>query len=234
MVEKKHATGITRRDVGALMRDGAKIAVLTLAASSTMPDAEAQPKDFKPHNLFDALKHYEFIGQDGNVVNIDALKTSLKDDFVTVSFGFERCKDFCPMVNAGIAVAGRSAQNAGKKMTSVFISVEPERDGITPQARKAFMDKLKQDYKIPQNCVILYPSVNGRITSASAQNAAKLSTGEFGLAMNMASPVLHSAMVTLYSPGGTCIAAKNGMTSPNQFDVAWGPILRTPLRGAAK
>lgn len=187
-----------------------KSALAGAAYVAGVPAAAAQQKT----NVFDALSHYEFTDQTGKPVNVKALRAALKDDYVTASFGFNGCAQFCTFVNPCLS---RLGQLSKQKLTSIIIDVAPEADGAFPQMRDAYVKDLRETYKIKQNVVILFASQNGKPSQKAAEKIPALAN-ELGLIANNERPLSHSAEIILFGPGGDFLAKKNGMTSPNQFD----------------
>ena len=219
----ENATPVTNRDMS--RGDFLRTLLGATAATALVPEtAEAQKKNFKDHNLFDLLskpigtppRALEFIGRDGKLVNIGALKDSLKGKLTTVSYGFADCETFCPMVNLGLAELGRRAKAKNVPLTSIFIAVIPEVDGASQQARDHYVEKLKQTFKLPQDVVILFSSRGGKVSKESAKDAALLSK-EMGNIVDMTAPAEHSMAVTLYDSTGKCIDKKIGITTPSLF-----------------
>jgi cytochrome oxidase Cu insertion factor (SCO1/SenC/PrrC family) len=217
------ATPVTDGDMP--RRDFLQTLLGATAATALVPEtADAQTKNFKDHNLFELLskpigtspRTLEFIGRDGKVVNIGALKDNLKGRLTTVCYGFADCDTLCPYVNAGLAALGRRAKAKNVPLTSIFIAVMPEIDGASQQARDHYVEKLKQTFKLPQDVVILFPSRSGKVSKESAKDAALLSL-EMGNIVDMTAPAQHSVAVTLYDSTGKCIDKKIGNTTPKFF-----------------
>jgi hypothetical protein len=180
-------------------------------------------------NIFDALGHYEFTGQDGKPVNIGALRTSLKDSFVTACFGFNGCGTYCTFIDPNLS---RIGDMSTKKLTSIIIDVQPQMDSLSQHMRDAYMRELKTTYKIKQNIVILYPSRNGMPSQEAATNASDLAR-DMGMIGTGTKAINHSAEIGLYGPGGNLIAKKNGLTPPGSGDFGeWKTFLapQTPER----
>jgi cytochrome oxidase Cu insertion factor (SCO1/SenC/PrrC family) len=82
------------------------------------------------------------VNQDGETLRF--YSDVLKDQVVVLSFIFTNCPDACPLITRKL-VETRNAMDEGLRDEVRFISlsVDPERD--TPQAMKAFAEKLGAD-----------------------------------------------------------------------------------------
>jgi cytochrome oxidase Cu insertion factor (SCO1/SenC/PrrC family) len=177
----------------------------------------ANPAD--PNNLYNVLAGYEFQGQDGQPVNLQALQTSLRNHFTTLTFGFGECEQYCPMINNVLGEVGK----ANPDMTSVVISVNPLKDGADQASRDAFMGKIKEA-GVKHKVVILYPAQGGQLAPGLAPQIAIRS----GSITNPEKPLDHSAKVKLYGPGGTPLKDKSGLRPAREFVEEWGPVMNDP------
>ncbi len=167
-------------------------------------------------NVFDTLSQYQFVGQDGQPVNMAALRTSLQNNPSTLTFGFAECQNYCPMINNVLGKLGKVSPG----LTSIVVSANPEVDGLTPDSRAAFLQRIRND-GVAQNVVILYPTVNGGLSAPSVPNIA-VATGAI---TNSSRPLDHSAKIILSAPDGTRLAEKSGLSPASEFINEWTPLL---------
>lgn len=197
----------------------------TIAAAAVLPGCESKPatpaelaqryqeknNPTDPKNLFNILKRTEFMNQDGETVVVDALKARLQNRFATLTFGFGNCGQTCPTTNKNLGKIGRMGGN----LTSIIISVDPERDNADTAAREQYKTKLK-GYGVTHEVIILCPK--------SARDAIKLQA-EMDAIVNSANPSVHEANIFLYAPGGRQLDKIWGMSKPEVFEKKWQPIL---------
>jgi cytochrome oxidase Cu insertion factor (SCO1/SenC/PrrC family) len=167
-------------------------------------------------NLFNVLAQHQFVGQDGQPVNVAALSTSLRDSYNTLTFGFAECQNYCPMINNVLGQLGQS----NPRLNSIVVAANPQGDGATQASRDAFMQRLRND-GIRHNVTILYPTENGKLSNNTVPKIA-MSTGAI---VNATKPLDHSAKVVLYAPGGNRVADKSGLRSGTEFVNEWAPIM---------
>ena len=60
-----------------------------------------------------------------------------KGQVVVLFFGYTQCPDVCPATMAELAAVKRELGDEGKRVTGIFVSVDPERD--TPEVLKAYV-----------------------------------------------------------------------------------------------
>lgn len=197
-------------------REFFKVAGTAATAVAFTPTAlitEAQAKEKK--NLFDMLKGYTFKDENGNVVNIKALKESLKDQYVTLSFGFTGCSIMCPLeIEPNLAVIGN--KNADR-VTSIAINVTPENE----LDASGFKEIMKQRGDIKHSIITLFPRSN--------KEAVDIQIKAFEQLANMDDPNQHAARIFLFAPGGDLI--KNDIaTRPENTFQAWGKEISEAAR----
>ncbi|NBO19182.1 MAG: hypothetical protein EBV03_08175 [Proteobacteria bacterium] len=223
-------TQLSRRD---FMRAGTGTFVAAVAGSGCSSDNKnkpgnpEEPKTLDPAqiaeyyqakanpdsatNLYNLLGRYSFTDQNGKAVNVGALKTSLKNRFTTLTFGFGECKDYCPMINNRLGLLG----DANPQLSSIVVCVNPDADGATQASRDAMLAKLRSE-GMKQDIVLLFPS------STKAATDMAMDTGAI---VNPRQPFNHSTQVILHAPGGTELARKRGDESAKSFPAEWGPVM---------
>ena len=170
--------------------------------------AKANANDEK--NLYNLLNRYSLTDQNGQPVNITALKTSLKDRFTTLTFGFGTCTEFCPMINNRLGKLG----DANPNLTSIVISVNPA-DNASQASRDAMIAKLRSE-GMKQNIVLLFPQ---------SQELATQMAADTGVTTNPRQPLNHSMNIILHAPGGTELRRKKGTDPESSFPTEWAPIM---------
>ncbi len=190
---------------------------------------DTPPLKSDERNLFNVLKKYDFYGQDGEPVNIEALKTKLssKGQFTTLTFSFNGCASTCPLTNFNLREIDRSKN---ENLTHVIVSVQPEFDGgfnaNSPKgneaARKAFKDNFRR-MGITNDLVLLYPKQEKDIIPLQ-RNAGVIVKDD-------GDPREHSAAMILYAPDGTLLDKKVEV-SENMLS-EWKALISSP-KGAAR
>jgi cytochrome oxidase Cu insertion factor (SCO1/SenC/PrrC family) len=185
--------------------------------ANVAPQRQSAPAN-DAKNVFNVLSQHSFIGQDGQPVNMNALATSLQNNYSTVTFGFAECKDYCPMINNVLGELGKS----NPSLTSIVIAANPQVDGASPENREAFMNRLRGD-GVRHNTIILYPTEGGALSNSVVPKIAM----DTGAIVNATNPLNHSANVGLYAPGGARVTVKSGMRSSSEFVNEWAPLMGT-------
>ncbi len=173
-----------------------------LGSCSKSPDAA------KEKNLYDLLSKFTFTGQEGKGVNVKALQKNLKNQDITLSFGFAKCEKYCPMINK--ALASLDAQDNRDSLTHIIISVNPE-DNKDQDARDAFMRRIRSD-GVENNVLILYPKQPEKVAYIAY---------EAGAIVKLDQPFDHSAEIMLYAPGGKPIAHESGLNFSDETTGQW-------------
>ena len=73
------------------------------------------------------------IGGNFNLVNQFEEQISLdnfKDDYLLIYFGYTFCPDVCPLSVNEMLLTKKLLRKVGKKITPIFITVDPERDNV--------------------------------------------------------------------------------------------------------
>lgn len=192
--------------------------------AEVIADYKAKANENDPLNLFNLLQSGEFIGQDGKPVNLAALKTSIRDNFVTLNFGFAECQDYCPMTNQRLAAVGK----ANPQVTTIVIAAEPEKDGKDPERegeegpRDKFMNRLRKE-GIKQEIIILYPTRGGQLSKQATLDL----THRAGSAANTSN---HGADLFLFAPGGTRLDKRAGDKPLSGFEKDWGGLVSQGMK----
>lgn len=169
-------------------------------------EAAGESTDPAKINLHKALDGFHFIDQNENLVNLNALKTSLNGQCVTVSFGVGKCEDICPTTNTNLGVIG----NANKKMTSIIIASQPQTDGKDQASRDSFMKEVRS-YGGEQKILILFPISNPKDKKSLSEDKAIELAQKMGAITNEARKITHTASVFLYDTKGAHLDRSNGM-----------------------
>ena len=86
------------------------------------------------------------IGGNFNLVNQFEEQVSLdnfKDDYLLIYFGYTFCPDVCPLSVNEMLLTKKLLRKVGKKITPVFITVDPERDNV--ENIKSFAEKFDNE-----------------------------------------------------------------------------------------
>lgn len=202
-----HAEKITRRQLlttGATIAGGAVLTGILPGCDQSSPDAPPRER-----NMYDVLAKYDLRGQDGERVNIRALKQANSGKFSTMTFSFNGCGDYCPLTNASL---GRIDKN-NASLAHFVISVTPEMDGLSQNTRNGFRETFRR-MGVKNDVTILYPKTGA--------DAIKIQN-DMGLIVNQENPALHSSQIVLSAPDGKVLDKKNGISSDNYED--WNKIM---------
>lgn len=196
-----------------------------LKAAAVAPLAYALPAEAqqKP-NLFEVLKEFRFIGEDGNPVNIAALATALQRQFVTLSFGFNGCSDICPIsINPNLSAIGDINKDT---LTSIVINVIPEMEGVEPF--RSTQSQFFRQVGLKQPTITLFPTTEKGALS-NPQSVA-LQT-RFGMIAHRTDANKHSPKIMLFAPGGAFLDEKLATRPADEFTRDWAAILAPRQRG---
>ncbi len=200
---------ITRREV-----------LAGLAATATAPGAVVtQAQSAQRNNLYDILDKFNFLDVDGNKVNIRALKKSLEDQHVTVSFGFTSCADICTFINPSLAAIGDIAPN---NVTSIAINTWPSLEGLREDTRRAFTTSIT-DVGAKQPVISLFPA--DRWGNPSNDVAAHVQQA-LGQIISDRDPAAHSSFIMLFDKQGNKQGDMNVQSNTQEdFIHAWQPLI---------
>jgi cytochrome oxidase Cu insertion factor (SCO1/SenC/PrrC family) len=211
---------ISRRAALGVM--AASAATLAGCGSNEEKMVTPPPSSTAGQNMFDALSQHHFIGQDGEPVNINALKASLKDKQTTLTFGFAECTDYCPMINNVLGALGQKNPD----LVSIQINVSPEENGKTDESRAAVLQTMRAA-GVKHDTIILYPTdANGKLSNAVVPTIAH----SLGTIVNKSDPLNHSSYIKLNAPGGNEITKKTGTDPLSEFKEEWTPLLNSRKR----
>ncbi len=194
--------------VGAGCKDGNTTQTNNQEGNNTMQNNSTD------QNLFDILSGYDFVGQDGQPVNKTALAASLRGNHTTLTFGFAKCENYCPMINRVVAELGKN----NRELTSIVIAANTEQDGADQTSRDQFMERLRGD-GVSHKVVILYPTKEGKLDNSVSPHIAM----QAGAISNPERPLDHSAKVILFAPGGKKLKEKSGLRPAKEFVEEWVP-----------
>jgi cytochrome oxidase Cu insertion factor (SCO1/SenC/PrrC family) len=195
-------------------------------------------------NLFDGLESREFVDQDGRPVNINALRSALSDSYTTLSFGYEKCTEICPMGNSHLGNLGHKGE---KKLTSIFINVDPEDDFPRPGQPNNYLVKLKskgmEGYGIEHDIIILYPAQDGVASQEAVKWIPELAD-KLGMAVYLRDKKedfdirkdykYHPSDILLHAPGGKLLSCMNGQNTDQSFDMDWVQRYLGPDKGRGR
>jgi hypothetical protein len=175
-----------------------------------------------PLNLFETLKKSgSFIGQDGEPVDIDALKKQLEGQLTTLTFGFAHCTEYCPYINGSLGALHRHNKTG---ITSIIIAANPagdgnedKGDGATRASRDAFMKDVQLmmkplDQENAPDCkvVILYPTdASGKLSNEAVLTV----TNAFNSMANATNSKKHTADIALFNRNGILFAQETAVPS---------------------
>jgi hypothetical protein len=138
-----------------------------LALTGMAVPEKAFADDKLPPRDLSTLKEFNFKGQDGKPVDVDALLADLKKSkkTTTMTFGFHACTAYCPFTNGTLGAMDEKAPDGFKH---IVIAMLPKEDGATQASRNGFLGTVKsmmnmgrntplKSEKIPDNVIILYP-----------------------------------------------------------------------------
>lgn len=196
-----------------------------LKAAAVAPFAAALPaaaQQQKP-NLFDVLKEFRFIGEDGRPVSIGALEKALKNQFVTLSFGFNGCSDICPIsINPNLAAIGEINKDA---LTSIVINVIPEMEGQDPF--RSNQSQFLRHVGLKQPTITLFPSTE----KGALSNPQSVALQTRFAIIDKKNPLKHTPKIMLFAPGGAFLAEKLATRPAEEFTKDWATYLAPHQRG---
>ncbi len=195
-----------------------------LQTAATVPFAAAFPAEAQQRpNLFEVLKQFHFMGEDGKPVSIGALEKVLKNQFVTLSFGFSGCSDICPLsINPNLAAVGSLNKDT---VTSIVINVVPEAEGVEPY-RSGQSDFLKKQ-GLPQRTITLF-TTDAR---GSLSNQQSITLQTIFAIVNKDDNRKHSPKIMLFAPGGAFLDEKLATSPAEEFTKDWAAHLASPSKG---
>lgn len=165
-------------------------------------------------NVYDILEKYDFTDSKGVSLNVNALRTTLQNQYTTVSFGFSRCAAVCPRTNANLAALAAKHNN----IAHIIISSDPL-DNVSQQSRDNFASKCKQQGIDSSRLIILYPE--DRAKQVKIQN-------DFG-ELYVSDAPSHTSQAFLHAPNGNLLAQVKGNLSEkdvlNVFEPSIVPTL---------
>lgn len=180
---------------------------------------QTQANESASDNLFNMLSRYNFKDQNGETLNVDALKTSIKDQFSTLVSGRGGCTIYCPMINSQLGKLGEMNPD----LVSIVISSKPEEDGKTAESRQALLNQVREQ-GLHHKAILLYPTdEQGNLSNeAYAKFAAKESD-------ELRNPVApndnHVTEISLHAPGGNQLDKLSSQTKASEFEAQWKPIM---------
>lgn len=193
-------------------------AAAAIVPGTRVSDAQAQ----ESAKLFDILRPFEFMDEDGNPVDMEALRAAVKDKFVTVSFGFSGCSTMCPIsLNPNLAAIGGIAPD---KIVSLAINVTPETEG-DPVFRQEFRRSIEL-HEPKQTLIPLFPMQNG----VPSNDASVRIQHAFEQLIHTKDPNQHSFYILLFGPDGEKLAEKSSLATPEEFVGEWSDHITPPSR----
>lgn len=141
------------------------------------------------------------VGVDGRRVTLE----SLRGDYVVVSFGFTQCPDVCPSTLMRITAALDRLGPAAERIRPLFITLDPERDGIQRLQRytSAFDSRLEA----------LRGTADATDRTAASFDVqyrrVELDNGGYTLA--------HTAAIFVLGPKGDCLAVYPNDRAPERL-----------------
>jgi len=151
---------MTRRTF--LERAGKAGLATSLALAGVALPEEASAQDGYPSRNLSKLADYQFTGQDGKPVDVNALVSQIKGKDVTLTFGFQACTAYCPFTNGTL---GALDEKAPGRFKHIVIAMQPEHDGASQSSRNNLITTIKEmmnegrvhPIQDPKNVIILYP-----------------------------------------------------------------------------
>lgn len=183
-------------------------------------------------NVFSALgksglfggRNWHFIGGDGQEINPTDLQRQLADYHTSAYIGFMGCDQFCPLTNHHMATLSDRAREQGTKLMHLIINAIPEQQGFGP-LRTATLDQLETTGLRPlregrsladSDTIVLFATRDGKESGLDNQLPAQISEA-LGNRTRLDAPTQHSAIVSLYAPGGHYLGRAMG-TDPQIAD----------------
>lgn len=101
----------------------AVLSLLVVDTSSASPSAAFKAGTFDPPRV---APNFSLQGSDGHELRIERFRGKV----VLLAFGYSSCKDVCPVTLATFAQARRKLGAAATDVQVVYVTVDPQRDGV--------------------------------------------------------------------------------------------------------
>lgn len=168
-------------------------------------------------NSLVSLGEFEFLGNNGEIIQGSKLKEKIGNNPFTISFGFNGCEAFCPF---GTSAIGMVAKEFNHNIKHIVINVKPWIDGLD-SVRSNYLHSLTHNHNSSptgvneDNVIVLYPKVKGKNISDTEQkkiieatqnvvsSVMKRTDGTpFPTGFDRKNPAIHSPDVVLYNSQG--------------------------------
>lgn len=178
----------------------ATAATAATAAAATTGSAlypnEVAASDRNAPNLYDLLADNKFHDKENKAISVEAMKLKLKDDYVSVSFGFTDCDTICGDTNVNLNALGKQFKDTHFIIINTFLP-----DDARDASRQGFESFVKGFGLDPAKVTVLFPDDYDNLRTIQKK---------FGHEGPAPQWPRHTSYVFLHKPGGEQFAKDHG------------------------